>query len=150
VYPDPEVVEFIDTHFVPVRVHVKEQGEQFKELGTRFGALWTPTTLIIDQSGQERHRIEGFLPKDEFLAQLRLGLAHAAFNRQQFDEAERQFRAIVEELPESEAAPEALYGAGVARYKATHDPTALASTADAFKTRYTDTNWAKKASVWSR
>lgn len=47
-------------------------------------------------------------------------------------------------------APEALYWAGVSRYKATNDAAALAGTADAFARRYQDSVWAKKASVWKK
>ena len=147
-YPDPRVVDVIEKNFVPVRVHVKEQAEQFQELGTRFNAQWTPTTLIIDHSGNEKHRIEGFLPADDFLGQLRLGLAHSKFARGLFTEAGQQFAAVLENHPDTDAAPEALYWAGVSRYKAMNDPTALSKTAEEFLTRYSDTSWAKKSSVW--
>lgn len=49
---------------------------------------------------------------------------------------------------QSEPAPEALYWVGVSRYKGKGDASALAETARAFTTRYTDSAWAKKASVW--
>ena len=149
-YPDPRVADLIATHFVPVRVHAKEQPEQFQDLGARFNAQWTPTTLIVDHSGHEKHRIEGFLPADDFLAQLRLGLAHSKFSRGLFTEAAQQFSAVVENHSTTDAAPEALYWAGVARYKAMSDPTALSATAEEFRTRYSDTSWAKKASVWEK
>jgi hypothetical protein len=149
VYPDPRVAELIGAHFVPVRVHAKEQAEQFQALGARFDAQWTPTTIIVDHSGLERHRIEGFLPAEDFLAQLRLGLAQSKFSRGLFTEAEDQFSSVVEEFPDTDAAPEALYWAGVSRYKALNDPTALSATAEEFRNRYSDTSWAKKASVWA-
>ncbi|MGH9331670.1 MAG: thioredoxin fold domain-containing protein [Vicinamibacterales bacterium] len=148
VYPDPRVVQLVEEHFVPVRVHVKEQADDFKRLGARYGAQWTPTILVLDSSGEERHRTEGFLPADDFIAQLVLGLAKSAFARGDFAEAERRFREIVDRYPSTDAAPEALYWAGVARYKATNDPAALAATAAAFRQRYQETSWAKKASVW--
>ena len=47
------------------------------------------------------------------------------------------------------SAPEALYWAGVSRYKATNDASALTNTAREFASRYTNTTWAKKASVWN-
>lgn len=147
-YPDPRVARFIGENFVPVRVHVREQADEFQRLGQRYGVQWTPTILVLDPSGTERHRIEGFLPAEDLLAQLELGLAHSAFARGEFAEAERRFRDVVERYPRSEAAAEALYWAGVSRYKATGDASALADTARQFKTRYTDTSWAKKASVW--
>jgi thioredoxin family protein len=149
VYPDPRVAELVSERFIPVRVHVKEQPEDFKRLGAKFSAQWTPTILIIDPAGEVRHRIEGFLPAEEFLAQLTLGLAHAAFANQRFADAERLFREVLATHPETDAAPEAQYWAGVSRYKATGDATALAETARAFKERYSDSTWATKASVWA-
>jgi hypothetical protein len=148
VYSNSSVTEFITRHFVPVRVHVKEHADAFKQLGQRFNAQWTPTVLIADPDGQERHRIEGFLPVDDFLAQLKLGLGHAEFAPGRFLEAEKLFRLVTDEHPATESAPEALYWAGVARYKGTNDAGALTDTARAFSQRYTDTAWAKKASVW--
>lgn len=147
-YSDRTVVEFVDAHFVPVRAHVREHAQLFQQLGQRFNAQWTPTVLIVDPDGRERHRIEGFLPAGDFVAQLRLGLAHSAFSRGRFADAEPLFRAVVELHPDSEAAAEAQYWAGVSRYKATNDAGALADTARAFGERYQDTSWAKKASVW--
>jgi hypothetical protein len=129
---------------------VREQPDDWARYGERYGVQWTPTTLILDPSGVERHRIEGFLPAEDFLAQLALGLAKSAFARQQFAEAERRFREVVERFPKSEAAAEALYWAGVSRYKATNDAAALAQTADAFNQRYQESSWAKKASVWRK
>jgi TolA-binding protein len=149
VYVDPQVVQFISENFVPVRVHVKNQADEYKRLSAQFGAQWTPTILVLDTSGVERHRIEGYLPADDFLAQLALGAAHAAFARNDFSAAEQRFRTIVERHPASEMAAEALYWAGVARYKATGDATALKDTATAFGQHYRDSTWAKKASVWA-
>jgi len=150
VYPDARVKSVIEHHFIPVRVHVREQADEFKRLGAHFGAQWTPTILLIDPSGVERHRIEGFLPVEDFLAQLTLGLGHSAFARHDFAEAERWFRRVVDKYPTTDAAPEALYWAGVSRYKTTGEASALVETAAAFGNRYQETSWAKKASVWAK
>ena len=147
-YPDPRVRDFITSHFVPVRVHPKETPEAFRDLGERYNAQWTPAILILDETGTERHRIEGFLPSDEFLGQLALGTAKAAFARKDYGTAERLYREVVERFPDSEPAAEAQYWAGVSKYRATNDPSALKATADAFSTRYQDSTWATKASVW--
>jgi TolA-binding protein len=140
----------VTENFQAARINVHEQPADWKRFGERYGVQWTPTILVIDPSGIERHRIEGFLPADDLLAQLALGFARSAFERQQFAEAERRFREVVERFPRSDAAPEALYWSGVARYKATSDAAALAQTADAFAQRYQDASWAKKASVWRK
>lgn len=149
-YNNERVVSFIEENFVPIRVHVREQADDFRTLGERFGAEWTPTTLILDGTSTERHRIEGFLPADDFLAQLEFGLARVAFSAKRFEDAEDRFRRVVADHPASDAAPESQYWAGVARYKATNDAAALAATARAFETSYQDSPWAKKASVWRK
>jgi hypothetical protein len=139
------VSKFIEENFVPVKFHVKDNAEGF----ARFGAEWTPTILVVDTNEKEQHRIEGFLPKNDFIAQLKLGLAHAARSGNDFVSAERLYRELASDETNRDVAAESLYWAGVARYKATNDGSALADTAKAFTERFTDTPWAKKASVWS-
>ena len=147
-YPDERVVRLVTFEFVPIRIHVRDAGDVYSRVSQQLNVQWTPTVLILDEDGIERHRVEGFLPVDDFLAQLKLGLARIAFQRGAFDEAERRFRQVVDEHPQSDPAPEALYWIGVSRYKGQGDASALAETARAFSTRYTVSAWAKKASVW--
>ncbi len=144
-YPDPEVASLVTATFVPVKIHIKEQPQTFK----RFGAEWTPTILTWDPvSNAERHRIEGFLPKEEFLPQLMIGGGQFAYGRQQWEDAERLFREAAERFPKSDAAAEAIYWAGVARYKRTGDASALHETGKILRERYPQSVWAKKGSVW--
>ena len=147
-WPDERVVRFVNQHFLPARVHVKDDPAEFKRYGERYSAPWTPTILELDADGVERHRVEGFLPADDLLAQLTLGLAHMAFQQQRWADAERGFREVVQQFPRTDAAPEAVYWAGVARYKASGDAAALKDTTRAFTQQYQDSTWAKKASVW--
>jgi hypothetical protein len=148
VYPDERVVRLVTSEFLPSRVHVRDPDGLYARVSERLNVHWTPTVLILDADGVERHRIEGFLPADDFLAQLKLGLGKTAFQRGEFEEAERWHRQVVADHPQSEPAPEALYWAGVAGYKGKGDASALSETAQAFASRYTDSAWAKKASVW--
>ena len=126
-------------------MHVKENPQAFE----RFGAQWTPTVIVAEPDGTERYRFEGYLPPEDFMPQLALGLAKAAFARGDWAEAERSFRTVLERHADSDVAPEALYWAGVSRYKGTNDAAALQETARAFQDRYRDSSWAKKASVWA-
>ena len=117
--------------------------------GRRRGvAQWTPTTLVLTGDGAERYRIEGFTPLGDFRARLRLGLGQAAFARGEWDAAAREFRSVAESSPKSDVAPEAVYWAGVSRYKETNDPATLADTRRRLEERYAGSTWAKKASVW--
>ena len=128
---------------------MREQADEFKRLGERFGVQWTPAILELDSDGQERHRVEGFLPKDDLLAQLMLGLGHEAFELKDWPKAERLFHEVLERDREGDAAPEALYWEGVARYKATKNSGALKETHRALTERFAGTAWTKRASVWA-
>jgi hypothetical protein len=143
VYPDPKVAGFVSDHFITVRQHVKTHPDAM----VRFDVQWTPTILVLDPNGKERHRVEGFLEKDPLLAQLKLGLAQAAFTNQQWDEAERLFEEVVSG-GDADTAPEAAYWAGVTRYKRSGDPSALGATHQRLSTEYAGSTWAKKASIW--
>lgn len=142
-YPDPNVADFITPNFIPVKLHIKEQPKAFE----RFGAQWTPTLMIVDPEGAQRHRFEGYLPANDFLAQLRLGLAHAARARDDWAQAERRYRELAEDPNSGEVGPEALYWAGVSKYKG-GDAKALPQTAQLFREKFPNSIWAKKASVW--
>lgn len=143
-YPDPEVSAFIVQRFVPVRIHIKEQPTMWK----RFEIRWTPTVLVLAPDGSDVRRIEGFLPKDELLAQLGLALGFQAVKHKDWSAAREQFDRVVERYPETSAAPEALYWSGVSKYSASHDAAELKALGRQFKERYTDTAWAKRASIW--
>ena len=144
-YSDPEVQALVATSFTPARFHVKEQPDAFP----RFGAEWTPTILVSSTTGKEHHRIEGFLPKDDFVGQLRLGLAHLAREEGDFAGAETRYRELADS-PQADLAAEALYWAGVSNYKRTRDGTALTETARQMRARFADSTWMKKASVWEK
>ena len=143
-YPDSLVSELISRQFVAVRIHIKEQPTMWK----RFNIRWTPTVLILAPDGTEAYRIEGFLPRDEFLAQLHLGLGFMAVNQKSWQPAREEFESVVANFPNTDAAPEALYWAGVAKYSDSHDASELKALGKQFKERYTNTSWAKRASIW--
>lgn len=148
-WPDRRVVELVSDAFVPVRVHVRDQAEEFQRLGQEYGAEWTPTILMLDPAGKERHRMEGFLPVQDFLSHLEFGLGRIDFAAGDFNAAERRFRKVLEAYPDADPAPDALYWAGVSRYKGSGDASALEETATALGERYPDAPATKKASVWA-
>lgn len=139
------MADYITNNFLTVKIHVKEQAATFK----RFDVKWTPTLMVLDHDGAVRHRFEGFLPPEDFLSQLHLGLAHAAFAREQWEDAERRYRETVDRFPKADVAPEALYWSGVSRYKATGHPDALGETDRELKQKSPASTWAKKSSPWA-
>ena len=114
----------------------------------RFDVRWTPTVLVLAPDGKEVRRVEGFLPQDELLGQLELALAFLAVEKKDWATARQEFERVVERHPETDAGPEALYWTGVAKYSASHDAQELKELGRQFKERYTDTSWAKRASIW--
>jgi hypothetical protein len=128
-----------------VGAHIKEHPAYFH----RFGAVWTPTVLILDPQGEERWRVEGYLPKKEFRAQLEMGLARVDFMRKRWADAEQRYVRIIEDYGDTVAAPEAVYWWGVSQYKRTNDHTVLGEVAERLTQKYGDSVWAQKASVWS-
>ena len=129
---------------MPLESHIKEHPAYFH----RFDALWTPSVIILDSNGKERFRIEGYLPKDEFRAQLELALARVAFMSKKWADAERRYGEVLERYPQSKAAPEALYWKGVSHYKATNDHTVLGELPGQFEEKYPDSAWALKTAAW--
>lgn len=104
--------------------------------------------LILDPNGVERFRLEGYLPKDEFRAQLELGLARVAFMGKHWAEAEQRYGAVLEKYPQSKSAPEALYWKGVSHYKVTNDHTVLGELPGQFREQYPESIWALKTAAW--
>jgi outer membrane protein assembly factor BamD (BamD/ComL family) len=126
-------------------VHIKENPAGFH----RLDVVWTPTTLVLDETGKERHRIEGYLPKDEFAAQLTLGLARVAFMHKKWADAEKLYDEILQKYPTSAAAPEAVYWKAVCHYKATNDHTVLGEVPKTLQQKYPNSVWVKKAIPWA-
>ena len=102
----------------------------------------------MDPDGEERWRLEGYLSKDEFRANLEMGLARVVFMKKDFAEAERRYSRIVENYPESKFAPEAVYWQGVSRYNIEHDHHVLGDVAKTFAEKYQDSVWAEKSIPW--
>ena len=129
---------------MPLAAHIKEHPAYFH----RFDALWTPSVLILDPNGKERYRIEGYLPVEEFRAQLERGVARVAFMSKNFADAEQRYAAVLDRYANTTAAPEALYWKGVSHYKATNDHTVLGELPKLFQQKYPDSAWALKSAAW--
>jgi thioredoxin-related protein len=116
----------------------------------RFGVIWTPTIILLDVNGNEHHRFTGYLPPEDFIAQLILGKGKMEFNRDNFEKTMQCFQEILVRFPKADAAPEAQYFLGVAKYKASHDPKELKNGWEALQRDYPNSEWAKKAQVFSQ
>ena len=147
VLPDREVSKFITDSYVPLMYEVSEPAS--KDLMKRYEVQWTPTFVVADAKGDTVYRWEGYLPADDFKAQMLMSEAKMAFKAENFGRAEKCYGAVAEKYPKSDIAPEAVYYLGVSRYKKTEDPTHLKNANEELKRKYPDSAWTKKASVWA-
>jgi len=103
----------------------------------------------MDSGGKERWRVEGYLPRNEFRAQLEMGLARISFMDKHWADAEQRYDQVIERYTETAAAPEAVYWKGISQYKRTNDHTVLAGVAQELGAKYPESVWAQKAIVWA-
>jgi outer membrane protein assembly factor BamD (BamD/ComL family) len=102
----------------------------------------------MDPDGEEQWRIEGFLPKDEFRAQLEMALARLDVMNKDWKKAEKRFTNVASTYANTSVAPEAMYWRNVSRYSQSHDATPLQEVAKELREKFPESVWTKKASVW--
>ncbi len=139
-YPNDKVIEFTQKHLIPLRVAFDA-----KPLSTDFDVKWTPTLITLDANGKEHQRTVGFLPPEELIPSLLLGIAKSYFNQEKFSEALSNLDKLLADYPKSDAAPEAIYLRGVCRYKSTHDPKPLKGAYEQLQANYPSSEWTKRA-----
>ncbi len=104
--------------------------------------------LLLDSGGKERVRLEGYLPRRDFVAALKSGLGRIAFVQKKYADAERWDDDVVNRFGDSHSAAGAMYWRAVARYKATNDHTVLGRVAEELRRSYPSSVWAAKAIPW--
>ena len=115
----------------------------------RFGAVWTPTVLIMDSGGVEGYRIDGYLPQNWFRARLEMGLARVEFMHKKFADAEKSYSAVIERRGDTGVVPEAIYWRGVCHYKVTNDHTVLGEVWKELAEKYPGDEWTLKSVPWA-
>jgi len=98
-YPDPRTVEFVNRHLIALRVSTGSAGP----LPGRFNVKYTPTIVIVDEDGREHDRVVGFLPPEEFVPSIALGIGKALFNRGECGRAVGIFDGILSDYPGSKS-----------------------------------------------
>jgi len=143
-FPDLAVANFVIDRMVPLRAPVGG-----KTLAADFRVVWTPTLIVLDHYGKEHQRTVGFLPPDEMVASLLLGIGKAGLGNDQFNEAVVQFSTLLNGYPGSACAPEAVYLRGVARYKSSHAASALKEGYQQLLAQYPDSEWTRRAEPYT-
>ncbi len=138
-YPDARVAEFVASRMVPLQVPADSP------LAGDFKVKWTPTIVILDYYGKEHQRTVGFFPPEEFVPNLLLGMGKIDFDIDQFNDAILNLDQLLAKFPKSDAAPEAIYLRGVARYKSSRNAAPLKEAYEKLRAEYPASEWAKRA-----
>jgi len=146
-YSDEKVQTFIEEEYVPLKSQCfwKERTELMKQ----FDIAWTPTFLIQDSGGRVHRKLVGYIPVDDFLAQLKFGKGMVFFEKERHEEAIKWVRKVIEEHPGAGVVPEAIFFLGVAEYKKTHEVSALRRVYDTLSEKYPQSEWARRAQPYS-
>ncbi|MEJ2672674.1 MAG: thioredoxin fold domain-containing protein [Deltaproteobacteria bacterium] len=142
-YPNEKVIKFVDYNFVPVQIEVSN-----KALVEQFKVNWTPAIFVLDASGNEVHRVVGFLPPEEFIPTFMMAKGKWYFNAENFAEAQNRFQEVVRKYPDSDAAAEAVFFLGVSRFKESHDPKPLREAYETLTAKFPGSEWAKRAAPY--
>ena len=142
-YPDSRVAQFVNDHFVPAKVAVKKE----PRLAEEYLVSWTPNVVIADDRGRVHDRVEGYLPPEEFVARLSLGLGKYRLAGKQFAGAAERFEEAARRHAGTDAGAEALYWLGIARYKDGHDPAQLRQRWQTLAQEYPKSEWTLRTRI---
>ena len=99
-YPNSEVVEYINQNLIPVQLLYNAQPE-----AADFNITWTPTMIILDETGKEHHRNVGFQPAEDFIPFLMVGQAKTYFDRNTFEPAISLLEKVIKQYPQERRRP---------------------------------------------
>jgi hypothetical protein len=139
-YQDDNVAREINAHCAAVRVNALDH----RDLTKRMRIHWTPTLVFLDAQAAEHHRFVGYLPPDEFGAQVHIARGREAFGRENYQTALDAYQTIAERFPQTDSAPEALYWTGVCRFKLSNDEARILDACRELVRRYPKHLWARK------
>jgi tetratricopeptide (TPR) repeat protein len=139
-YPDAKVAELVNNRMIPIQLMANVE-----PYAKDFNIKWTPSIITLDENGTEHNRVVGFLPPEEFIPAMMLGIAKVSFDLDRFDEALAELEKIIAEYPKSKATPEAIYLRGVTGFKSTKDPKPLKAAYEKLHAEYPDSEWTPRA-----
>jgi len=139
-YPDDDVAEFISNRMIPVQLKANVQ-----PYAKDFNIKWTPSFITLDENGAGHQRIVGFLPPEEFIPAMMLGISKVHFDLDRFEEALVELENLIAEFPKSKATPEAVFFRGVTGFKSTKDPKPLKAAYEKLQAEYPDSEWTPRA-----
>lgn len=134
------MAKFLSLNFVPVQLQSSNTAMMQK-----FSVSWTPTLIVLDAEGREHYRAVGFFTPEDMIATFMAAKGRWALDTDQLADARALFEEVISSYPDKDAAAEALFFLGVAKYKLSHDPKPLRETYDQLTARFPQSMWTKQA-----
>jgi len=142
-YPNKDVADFINEELIPLRVRFDAV-----PLAKDFTVKWTPTIIMLDTKGKEHRRTVGFVPAEEMIPLLELGMAKTCFDLDDQDQAVVYCDQIIRAYPQSHSAPESVYLRGVSLFLGTHDAGNLKQLHEKLRNEYPQSAWVQRSSPY--
>ena len=120
-FEDPRVGEYVNDHFVPVRLMVREN----HALARRHVVLWTPVLLVVDENARVHDRIDGYLPAAELVAHLALALGRYELACGRPERAAEALSGVLTHHAGTEMAAQAAWWLGIAHFRQSQDSARL-------------------------
>ncbi len=102
-YRDAGTIRFINDNLIAMRIN----SGSIPRWAGNFTIQYTPTIIIVDDEGKERHRMVGFLPPNEFVPFSMLGMAKAAYESGRAKQTKTILSKVVSEYPGTDYARQA-------------------------------------------
>ncbi len=144
-YSDNKVAAFINEHLVPIQLPADGARRADEELGERFGLRWTPHILIINARERVLRMTDGWFAPEELIPWIIMGLAMDYLHQKNWNMVRNRCQWIINDYPQSHAAPEAIYYFGVAGMRAYKDERHLKEMLATLRKKHPDSEWTMRA-----
>ena len=116
-YLDERVAATLNDRFVPVMYNGWQQDENFESLNGRTIYAFSPLLVTRAADGTELRRTTGYLPPEDMLLELELGLSLNALHQHDWENAYQILDEAVQRYASAKNLPEALWWRGIAAYR---------------------------------
>jgi thiol-disulfide isomerase/thioredoxin len=147
-YQDARVASVLNEAFIPVLYNARQPDVNFELLNCKALYAFSPVLITRAADGTEMRRTTGYLPPEDMLLELKIGLAFHALHLQDYEVAYRLLDAGIREHASAKNIPEALWWRGVAAYrKSSSNLLELAEAWAPLVRDYPDSAWADRADI---
>ena len=147
-WPDPQVGSLLTAHYRGIQFDLASPHDDFVEATQTAKVVWAPTFIVDDTRGRELRRWTGWLPPEEFIAELQIPVAMDHLHHRRIEEGAAILESVVEETPKAPAAAEALHFLGIFEFLAgKRDLPKLRARWNAVREQYPDSRFARHSEV---